>query len=132
MDCGATFEASAVSTASTDAPSPSWLQLAGLGLTLGAAVALLEFAYYSPLVTAGGAPLLGTLLVGWGGEGVLLGLGVGLFTVRKAPWPLSARRLLLAVAVGSIASPLAWQAFVQLVLRERLGMRMLRDYMDQP
>jgi predicted small integral membrane protein len=112
-----------------------WLRRAGYGLALGASIALLEFAYYYPLISTPdrlGAGLLASLLLTWCGEGVLLAVTVGLFELRQAPRPLGARQLALAVVVGSTAGVLAWQAFMQLVLRERFGIWLLRDYVGQP
>lgn len=112
-----------------------WLRRAGYGFALGAAVAVLEFAYYTPRVSAPdelGAGLLASLLFSWCGEGVLLAAIVGLFELRHAPRPLGAPQLALAVVVGSVACVLAWQAFVQLVLRERFGFWLLRDFAGQP
>ncbi len=112
-----------------------WLRRAGYGLALGVAIALLEFAYYYPLVSTPGrlgAGLLASVLLPWCGEGVLLAVTVGLFELRQAPRPLGARQLALAVVVGSLAGVLAWQAFVQFVLRERFGIWLLRDYVGQP
>lgn len=127
---------------STRAPSSSrmaarrfWLQHAGYGLLLGASIALLEFAYYRPLVSTPdklGVGLFASLLLTWCGEGVLLALTVAFFEQRQAPRPFGARQLALAVVAGSIAGVLAWQAFVQLLLRQQFGMWVLRDYVGQP
>jgi hypothetical protein len=111
------------------------LRRAGYGALLGASIALLEFAYYYPLVSTPGKlglGLLASLLLVWCGEGVLLAVTVGLFELRAAPRPLGAWQLAFAVVVGSFAGVLAWQAFVQLVLRERFGIWLLRDYVGQP
>jgi len=111
------------------------LRHAGYGLLLGASIALLEFAYYYPLVSTPdklGVALLVSLLLSWCGDGVLLAVTVRLFELREAPRPLGARQLALAVTIGSVASVLAWQAFVHLVLRERFGFWVLRDYAGQP
>jgi hypothetical protein len=108
---------------------------AGYGLLLGASIALLEFAYYYPLVSTPnkvGAALLASLLLVWCGEGVLLSVTVGVFELRAAPRPLAARRLALAVLIGSSSGVLVWQAFVQWVLREHFGIRVLLDYVGQP
>src|ERR1017187_151398 len=119
----ATFiEAAPESHANGQAAWRFWLQHAGFGLLLGVSIAVLEFAYYYPLVaTLGklGVGLLFSLLLSWCGDGVLLAMTVGLFELREAPRPLGARQLALAVVVGSIAGVLAWQPFVHLVLRER-------------
>jgi hypothetical protein len=111
------------------------LRYTGYGLLLGALIAFLEFAYYYPLVSTPdkfGMGLLASLLLVWCGEGVLLAATVGFFELRTAPRPLGAWQLALAVVVGSFAGALAWQAFVQLVLRERFGFWLLRDYVGQP
>jgi hypothetical protein len=113
----------------------SWFQLGAYGLALAASIALLEFAYYHPLLSASGKPglaLLASLLLVWCGEGVLLAWTVRLFEAREAPRPLGAARLFLAVAIGSIGGVLVWQTFVHQVLRARLGVRVLRDYVGQP
>ncbi len=132
----ATFiEGMRASSSSRQAARAFWLQHAGYGLLLGVSIAVLEFAYYYPLVSTSdklGVGLLFSLLLSWCGEGVLLTLTVGLFELREAPRPLGARQLALAVVVGSIAGVLAWQAFVQLVLRERFGFWVLRDFVGQP
>jgi hypothetical protein len=112
-----------------------WRQRVLYGLLLGASIAILEFAYYYPLVSTPGergADLLASLFVSWCGEGVLLALTVGVFELRLAPRPIGARWLALAVVVGSIAGVLAWQTLVQLVLRERFGFWLLRDFSGQP
>ncbi len=113
----------------------SWLKPIGYGLLLGASIALLEFAYYYPLVSTpdrlGVVSLVSSLLT-WCGEGVLLALTVALFERNEAPRLLEARQLTLAVAVGSVAGVLAWQAFVHLVLRERFGIWLFRDHVGQP
>ena len=111
------------------------LRHAGYGMLLGASIALLEFAYYYPLVSTPdklGLGLLASLLLVWCGEGVLLAVTVGLFELHAAPRPLGAWQLAFAVVVGSFAGALAWQALVQLVLRERFGIWLLRDYVGQP
>jgi len=112
-----------------------WLRRAGSGLLLGMSIAILEFAYYYPLVATPdklGVGLLASLLLSWCGDGVLLAVTVGLFERREAPRSLGARQLALAVVIGSIAGVLAWQAFVNLVLREQFGIWVLRDFVGQP
>ena len=112
-----------------------WLRYARYGLALGALIALLEFAYYDPLVSSRGqfgVGLLFSLLLTWSGEGLLLALTVGLFERRAAPRPLEAWQLALAVLAGSIAGVLVWQLFMQTVMRGRLGILLLRDYVNQP
>jgi sensor histidine kinase YesM len=71
-------------------------------------------------------------LLSWCGEGFLLALTVVLFERWEAPRLLGGRQLALAVAIGSIAGVLAWQAFVQFVLRERFGIWLFRDHVGQP
>lgn len=108
---------------------------AGYGLLLGASIALLEFAYYYPLVSAPdtlGVLLLFSLLVSWSGEGVLLAVTVALFELRQSLRPLGARQLALAAMVGSIGGVLAWQAIVHWVLRDQFGMWVVRDFIGQP
>ena len=112
----------------------SCLRLCTCGLLLGASIALLEFAYYCPLVSAPGQPrlsLLSSLLLSWCGEGLLFALSLALFE-RRGPWPIGGLRFALAVVVGSIVTVPAWQALMQWILREHLGILMLRDYVGQP
>jgi hypothetical protein len=112
-----------------------WLPRVAYGLLLGASIALLEFAYYHPLVLTPdrlGVGLLASLLLTWCGEGVLFALTVGFFEIRVAPRLLGARQLALAVVIASTAGVLVWQAFMQWVLRVRFGFWLLRDYMGQP
>jgi hypothetical protein len=112
-----------------------WLLHAAYGLLFGTAIALLEFAYYYPLVTTpdrlGVQSLLSSFLT-WCGEGVLLALIVAGFARRQAPRLLDARQLAVAVAIGTTVAVLAWQAFVQLGLRERFGIWLFRDHLGQP
>jgi histidine kinase len=112
-----------------------WMWRAAYGLLLGISIAVLEFAHYYPLVSTpdrlGVLSLLSSLLT-WGGEGVLLALTVALFERRDAPRLLGPRQLALAVVAGSVAGVLAWQAFVQLVLREQFGIWLFRDHLGQP
>lgn len=111
-----------------------WMWRAGFGMLLGTSIALLEFAYYYPLVSTpdrlGAGSLLSSLLT-WCGEGVLLALTVGVFERREAPRLLNARQLALAVVVGAVLGVLAWQAFVQLVLRAQFGIWLFRDHLGQ-
>ena len=114
---------------------PSWLQPISHGLLLGASIALLEFAYYYPLVYSPdrlGLVSLVSQLFTWCGEGVLLALTVALFERFDAPRQPDGWQLALAVTIGSIAGVLAWQAFVHLVLRERFGVWLFRDHVGQP
>ncbi|HET7200688.1 MAG TPA: hypothetical protein VFI80_07745 [Burkholderiales bacterium] len=112
-----------------------WLRYARYGLALGALIAFLEFAYYDPLISSRGqlgVGLLFSMLLTWSGEGLLLALTVGLFERWAAPRPLEAWHLALAVLTGSIVGVLVWQLFMQSVMRERLGILLLRDYVNQP
>jgi Histidine kinase len=111
-----------------------WLQHAAYGLLLGVSIAVLEFAYYYPLISA--PHRLGVLsfvsaFINWGGEGVLLALTVALFERWAAPRPLGALQLALAVTIGSVAGVLAWQAFTTFVLREQVGLWHFRDHLGQ-
>ncbi|HEY6862879.1 MAG TPA: hypothetical protein VI319_03185 [Burkholderiales bacterium] len=108
-------------------------RLAACGAALGACIALLEFAYYYALVPGAEQPaLLASLVLGWGGEGVVLGVTLGLIEVRAAPRPLGPWSLVLGVALAATVGVLAWQTFMHLVLRERFGLQLLRDYAGQP
>jgi hypothetical protein len=112
-----------------------WLRYARYGLALGALIAVLEFAYYDPLISSRGeigVGLLLSMLLTWSGEGLLLALTVGLFERRAAPRLLEAWELALSVLVGSTAGVLVWQLFMQAVMRDRLGILLLRDYVNQP
>ena len=129
----ATFiEGTHASNSSRNSAWQSWVRHAAYGLLLGASIAVLEFAYYYPLVSApdklGMLSLISAFLT-WCGEGVLLALTVALFERWKAPAPLGARHLVLAVTLGSVAGVLVWQAFVQFVLRERFGVWVFRDHL---
>ena len=109
------------------------MKYAGHGLALGALIGLLEFAYYYPLVPeTGAASLLGSILLPWCGEGVLLGLTLALFERRAAPRPLRPAELAAAVVIGVALGVLAWQSFLQFVLRAHFGLWLLRDHMGQP
>jgi len=112
-----------------------WMRHAAYGLLLGASIAVLEFAYYYPLVSAPdklGVLSLVSAFLTWCGEGALLALTVALFERWKAPTLLGARHLALAVTIGSVAGVLVWQAFTQFVLRERFGIWLFRDHLGQP
>jgi hypothetical protein len=128
-------EGTRASSSSRQSTRRFWLRHAGIGLLFGASIALLEFAYYYPLVSAPGklgVSLLASLLLVWCGEGLLLAMTVGLFEQRNAPRPLGARQLALAVVLGSLGGVLIWQAFVQWVLRAQFGIWLLLDYVGQP
>jgi sensor histidine kinase YesM len=72
------------------------------------------------------------MLLTWSGEGLLLALTVGLFERWAAPRPLEAGQLALAVLAGSVVGVLVWQLFMQAVMRDRMGILLLRDYVNQP
>jgi len=130
----ATFiEGMRASNSSRQAARRFWAWRAGYGMLLGVSISVLEFAYYYPLAPdkLGGLSLISAFLT-WCGEGVLLALTVALFERWGAPRPLGARQLALAVTIGSVAGVLAWQAFVQFVLRERFGIWLFRDHLGQP
>jgi hypothetical protein len=125
----------AASQASRQPARQFWLQRVGYGLLLGASIAVLELAYYYPLVSTPEklrVVLLGSLLFTWCGDAVLLALTVALFERWKAPRLLTARQLALAVAIGSVAGVLAWEGLVQFVFRERFGILLFVDYVGQP
>jgi hypothetical protein len=129
------IEGTGASNSRRQTPPRFWLRHAIYGLLFGASIGLLEVAYYYPLVSTAdklGVGLPVSLLLIWCGEGVLLALTVALFELRQGFRPLSASQLALAVVVGSTTGVLVWQAFVQLILRERFGFWMLRDYVGQP
>jgi len=112
-----------------------WVARAGCGFLLGAAIAILEFAYYFPLMSA--PHLLGihsfvSLLLAWCGEGVLLALTVGLVERWVSPRELRTWQLALAVAAGVFAGVLIWQVFIQFVLPDQLGFRSFFDQVGQP
>lgn len=112
-----------------------WTRYTGYGLALGAVIAFLEFAYYDPLIGAPGrlgAGLFFSLLLTWCGEGVFLALTIGFLEKRAAPRPLGAWQLAIAVLAGSAVGVTVWQLFMQWVLREHAGIRLLRDYVNQP
>src|SRR5262245_46032702 len=135
MALAASFDIAAASHADGSVARRFWLERAGYGLLLGAAIVVLEFAYYYPLVSAParlGAASLVALFFMWGGEGVLLVLIVAFFERRVEPMLLNGWQLAIAVATGSIAGVLAWQALTQFVLRERLGVLVFSDYVGQP
>jgi Histidine kinase len=112
-----------------------WLRPAAYGLGLGAAIALLEYAYYYPLVTTpnrlGVASLLASFLT-WCGEGALFALMLASFVQRAVARPPATRQLILAVTVACAAAVLAWQALVHFIVRERFGIWLFRDHLGQP
>jgi hypothetical protein len=110
-----------------------WIVRAGAGLLFGGAIAVLEFVHYFPAAPDPiGLRAFASLLLVWGGEGVLLGLTVGLAERLVRPSELRASQLAVAVAVGAVASASVWHAVVQFVLREQLGMRLFIDQVGQP
>jgi hypothetical protein len=129
------IDATAASYSGPQGGGRIWLRPVGYGLLLGASIALLEFAYYYPLVSSPdklGVLSLASSLLSWCGDSVLLALTVALFERWQAPQLLGARQLVLAVTIGSVAGVLAWQAFVLFVLRERFGIWVFRDHVGQP
>jgi histidine kinase len=129
------IEDTRVSSSNRQAARRFWVWHAGYGLLLGVSIAVLEFAYYYPLVSTphklGVLSLMAALLT-WSGEGALLALTVALFERWETPRLLGARQLVLAVTVGSVAGVLVWQAFTQFVLREGFGIWLFRDHLGQP
>jgi len=112
------------------------------GFLLGGAIATLQtggassgwtidFVHYFPVVSApdeiGLSSFVSSLLV-WCGEGILLALGVGLAQRWVRPLELRAWQLALTVVVGAVAAVLIWQAFTLVVLRDALGVRLVRDH----
>jgi len=130
----ATFiEGTRASDSGRQAARAFWVWPAVYGMLLGVSIAVLEFAYYYPLAPGKlGVLSLISAFFTWGGEGILLALTVALFERWKAPTLLDARHLVLAVTIGSVAGVLLWQAFTQLVLRERFGIWLFRDHLGQP
>jgi hypothetical protein len=102
------------------------------GVALGTAIAVLEFAYYYPLVSSshrlGGVALWSAFLT-WSGESVILSMTVAFFERRGEPGALSALSGMLAAVLGSVAGVLLWQAFTHFVLREHFGMLLFRDHL---
>jgi len=130
----ATFiEGRHASNSSRQAARAFWVWHAGYGMLLGVSIAVLEFAYYYPLAPdkLGVLSLISAVLT-WCGEGILLALTVALFERWKAPTPLDARHLALAVTIGSVAGVLVWHAFTLFVLREQFGIWLFRDHLGQP
>ena len=108
---------------------------AGYGLVMGAVVAVLEFAYYFPLLAEGngiGLNSLGSLLVTWCGEFLLLALAVGIVERRVSSRELRAPQLALSFAFGALASALIWHTVTHFVLRDRFGLLLFVDQVGQP
>ncbi|MEO7402580.1 MAG: hypothetical protein ABIU95_02820, partial [Burkholderiales bacterium] len=116
-------------------PMRLWLGRAACGCALGAAIALLEFAYYAPLASTASArsieSLLSSLAV-WCGESALFALILTTVEWWRRPNALRGWSLTLAVTAGVIVAVLAWHAIAEFVLRDTLGMRPFRDYVGQP
>ena len=125
--------------AETLARSPSdtrfWMARAAIGFIVGATIATLDVLYYLPLVSAPneiGFGLFIASLVVWCGECILFALALGLGERLASPGELRAWQLGFALVGGAAASVIAWHAFSVLVLRDQLGMRLLRDHIGQP
>lgn len=112
-----------------------WLMRIAVGLIAGASIAMLDFLYYFPLVSAPnemGFGLLVSSLVVWSGECMLFALMLGIAEGLASPSELRCWQLVLALVVGVSVSVALWHAFSVLVLREALGMRLFRDHVGQP
>lgn len=112
-----------------------WITRLGYGFLLGATIATLNFAQNFPLTPApNGIGFLAylSLLLEWCVEGVLMATIVGIVERGVSPRELRAWQLALAVLVGAVAAVLAWQTFTVMVLRDVLGIRLIRDYMGVP
>ena len=118
----------------SETASRFWMARAGYGLLLGAAIALLEFAAYAPLLfTRNELSMYSVaLLLVWCGEGVLLLLVLGLAERGMRPRDLGGWRLVLAIVAGVLFSVLTWQTFCHMVLREVLEIRLFTDRLGQP
>jgi sensor histidine kinase YesM len=112
-----------------------WIERAGYGFLFGAAIATLEFAYYLPLIS-GPHPMslqsFASLLLMWCGEAVILAIVFALVERSLNSRDLRAWELALAVTAGVAIGVLIWQTLIQVVLRERLGMRVFIDHVGQP
>jgi len=112
-----------------------WLGRAACGFALGAAITLLEFAYYAPLVSTESGRSIESLLsslVVWCGESTLFAIVVTAAERWARPHELRAPWLALTVAASVVISVLAWHAFTHFVLRDELGMRLFPDHVGQP
>ena len=108
---------------------------AAFGVVLCAVIVSLEFAYYLPLVSLRrelGLDSLGSLLMTWGGECMLLALAVGVVEYRVRPRELRPWELALTVAAGAFAAALIWNLFTDTVLRNQLGLELFVDHIGQP
>jgi hypothetical protein len=102
--------------------SSFWLPRAAIGLGVGTALALVDFAYYLPvLVAAQGEPVasLLSLILSYGPEGALVGSIVAFAEWHARPDHLSLPKLALAVAVGALGSAAIWRGsvFAELIAR---------------
>ena len=106
-----------------------WLTRGGQGLLAGAAIGTLDFLYYVPFVPAAkmGLGLFASSLVLWCGEYMLFALVLGLAQRVASPRELRAWQLALVIVIGVAASVVLWHAFSALVLRDQLGLRLLRE-----
>ncbi len=136
----------AVATPQTTMGARFWVTRIVHGLLLGGAITILQsggassgwtidFVYYFPVVSApneiGLSSFVSSLLV-WCGEGILLALAVGLAERWVRPHELSAWQLALTVLVGAVAAVLIWQTFTLILLRDALGVRLVRDHVGTP
>jgi len=105
------------------------------GLLLGATVSTLNFAYYfAQASTVSDFDILSffSLMPEWCGEGMLMTLLVGFIARWRWPRELRNWEFALATVFAVVVAVLTWQVFTLLVLREGLGIRLLRDYMGVP
>jgi len=112
-----------------------WMNRAGYGLLLSAAIVALEFAYYFPLITVRGELGLesfASMLMTWCAECVLYALAVGFIETRVYPRDLRAWELALTIVTCAFVVAVIWNVFADLVLRERLGLRLFVDHVGQP
>ena len=110
-----------------------WLKRLGSGFLLGAAIATLDFAHYSPLVahTVGFDSFLSSIVL-WCGEGMLFAIVVSGAEYSVRPRELRAWQLAISVVLGILFAVLAWQGFSHFVLRGQLGVRLFSEYLGQP
>jgi hypothetical protein len=112
-----------------------WRDRALLGVTLGAAIATLDFAHYAPVVSPPGGigfqSYLSSLMT-WCSEGLLYSLIVAVAERRARPRDLRGWELAAAVAAGVLVGVLLWQTFSLFVLRDLVGLRLFRDHVGQP
>jgi len=89
----------------------------------------IDFVYYFPAVSAPneiGLPAFLSSLLVWSGETMLLAMAVGLVEWWARPGELRAWPLALTVLVGAVAAVLIWQAFILIMLRDVLGVQLIR------